>query len=217
MDRGLSFWLALPVAAGIVILMAIALFAPDLLSAETGSALTISWMALALLVIVIHVILKIRACFSPRAALYAAVAILVVAVTGPVGAYYGMTSNLERNGVPFGRTSDGRFRAMIDINGSALEFFVDLDSKYVLLSPSAAKRIGIDPSTLTFDVTIEGPDGRQSAAAITLKVMAIRDTPVTDVPALVSAHELKTNVLGRDFFDRTSDWGIKGGFLMILP
>jgi len=217
MDRRLSLWIGFPLCAVTAIMVAVAQFAPDYFSGETWRSIALSWIALLVLVIVIHAVLKIRARFSTAAALFAVVAIPVLAVTCLVGAYYGTTSSLERNGVPFGRTDDGRFRSMIDINGRALEFFVDLDSKYVLLSPSAAERIGIDPSTLTFNVLIEGPDGPQSAAAITLKTMAIRDTPITDVPALVSARELKTNVLGRDFFDRTSDWGIEDGYLLILP
>ena len=217
MHRKPSFWIGLVACIVMAALQVLGRLEPDPFSRETWNWIGISWTTFCILVIVFYTVLRIRERFSTTAAVLVVVMVPALAVAVLAGAPYVMSSNLGRNGVPFGRTSDGQFRSMIDINGSALEFFVDLDSKYVLLSPSAAERIGIDPSTLTFNVPIVGPDGPQSAAATMLKSMAIRDTPITDVPALVSDHELETNVLGRDFFDRTSEWGIVDGFLVILP
>ena len=126
-------------------------------------------------------------------------------------------ASLERDGVHFGRTDDGRFRPTLDVNGVSVRFVADTEAKHILLSPSDARRVGLDPSTMTFDVAIDGPDGPQSAAAITLKSISVWDSPITDVPALVSASDLAPSVLGRDFFDRTGGWGIKGNTLMVIP
>ena len=40
---------------------------------------------------------------------------------------------------------------------------------------------------------------------------------MTEVPAFVPDRDLAVSILGREFLDRTRDWGIKGDTLMVLP
>lgn len=224
MGRSLSVWIGLGACAGVATLMAFVLFAPDVLGGDAGRTATLSLLTLAAVVILIHALMHMTARFSSWPVLCGIAAIPVLAViavmgnrVAPAALYYATTSSLERNGVHFGRAEDGLFRPYLEVEGKLLRFVVDTEFEHVLLSPSAARRIGLDPSSLAFNVPIEGPDGPQSAASTTLKSIGVPDAWITDVPVMISAHELKANILGRAFFDRTSEWGIRGDVLIIAP
>jgi len=226
MDQKVARWLGLPVVAGMAVLLVLTSVAPGVLSGGTVLVGGVLLLLLAVAVAGIHTASDIRAGASMLMVLHPVMMFPLLAVlclignVGDVGLEFWRhvtPASLERDGVHFGRTDDGRFRPTLDVNGVSVRFVADTEAKHILLSPSDARRVGLDPSTMTFDVAIDGPDGPQSAAAITLKSISVWDSPITDVPALVSASDLAPSVLGRDFFDRTGGWGIKGNTLMVIP
>jgi len=214
----LAWMIALPVAAG---------FAPDLLG---GGILLFVGIVLLLLAVAItgtHTVSNINAGASKLTMLHPVAVFPVLAVLCLVGNaggvstalwLYPTTGTLDSDGISFARTDDGRFRPTLDVNGVPVWFVADTEAKHILLSQSDARKIGLDPSAMTFDVAIDGPDGPQSAAAITLKSVGLwEDTSLSSVPALVSASNLAPSILGRDFFDRTRGWRIEGNTLTVLP
>ena len=222
MDRKFALWFGVPTFAAMVCFLAVAHFAPTLLSGGTFLSIAVSLIALASVVGCIHAFLSIRAGASPWTALHPIAWLPLLAVFGLVGDAWGVrsalwryatTSSLEAEGIQFARADDGNFRPQVDINGSAVNFVVDPATRYILISQADATRIGIDLSAVTFDVPIDG----QSAAAITLKSVQLFSLSMHDVPAFVPEHDLAVSVLGRDFFDRTRDWGVKDDVLMVLP
>jgi clan AA aspartic protease (TIGR02281 family) len=222
-----KFALGLPVLAGMIALLVAACFAPDLLGGGILLFVGILLLLLAVTITGIHTVSSIRAGASKLTMLHPVLVFPVLAVlclvgnAGGVSAalwYYAMTGSLEWDGTMFARADDGRFRPTLDVNGALVWFVADTEAKHILLSQSDARKIGLDPSAMTFDVAIDGPDGPQSAAAITLKSVGLwEDASMMDVPALVSASKLTPSVLGRDFFDRTRGWSIKGNTLTVLP
>lgn len=212
MDQKFAFWLGLPVVAGMIALVVATYFAPNLFGGGTFFLVGSFLLLIAVTVTGIHTASSIRAGGSKLAMLYPGMIFPVIAVL-----YLVATFSLETDAMLFARADDGRFRPMFDVNGVAVGFVVDTDAKYVLLSQSDARRIGLDPSTMTFDVTIDGPNGPQPAAAVTLKSIILgTGRSMTDVPALVSANDLAPSTLGQDFFDRTGGWSIAGNTLTIV-
>jgi clan AA aspartic protease (TIGR02281 family) len=226
MDQTIALRLGLPVFAGMTALFAVSYFAPDLLNGGTFLFIGVLLLVLAVAVGGIHTVSSIGAGASALTVLHPVVVFPLLAVLCLVGNVGGVGlalwshatgGSLETDGVWFARADDGRFRPMLDVNGVSVWFVVDTEAKHILLSQSDARKTGFDPSTMTFDVAIDGPDGPQSAAAITLKSIDLSESSMADVPALVSANNLTPSTLGRDFFDRTRGWGIKGNTLMVVP
>lgn len=209
MDQKFAFWLGLPIVAGMIALPVTTYFAPELFGAGTLFFVGSLLLLLAVAVAGIHTVLGIRAGASKLTVLYPVVVFPVLALFCLV-----TTVSLESDAVLFPRADDGRFRPTLDVNGVAVSFVVDTEAKHIMLSQSDARRIGLDPSTMTFDVAIDDPDG--PAAAITLKTIMLWDSSMADVPAFVSASEVSPSVLGRDFLDRTRGWSINGNTLTIV-
>jgi clan AA aspartic protease (TIGR02281 family) len=212
MDQRFAFWLGLPVVAGMITLPVVAYFAPGLFGGGTFLFVGALLLLLAVAVAGIHTVLSIRAGASKLTMLHPGVVCPVLAVLCLVA-----TFSLESDGAWFARADDGRFHPTLDVNGVSVSFVADTGAKPVLLSQSDARRIGLDPSTMTFDASIDGPNGPQPASAIMLKSIAFwGERSMTDMPAFVPADNLTPSVLGRDFFDRTRGWSIEGNTLIVV-
>jgi aspartyl protease family protein len=227
MDRKFALWFGVPTFAATACFVAVVYFAPTLFSDGTYLVMTGSLLALVSVVVCIHTFLSIRAgTSSPLMALHPMAWLPFLVIFGFVGDVWGIrsalwayatTSSLEADGIQFARADDGHFRPRVSVNGSILNVVVDPESKHILLSRADATRIGIDPASMTFGVSIDSPDGPQSAAAISLREIQLWDLLLKDVQAFVPERDLAVSVLGREFLDRTQDWAIEGDTLMVLP
>lgn len=205
----------------------VAYFAPTLFSDSTFLVLTFSVLGLGCVVGCIHTFLGVRTGNTPSLmALHPGVWLPFVVIFGFIADVWGVrsalwhyttTSSHETEGIRFARADDGHFRPRVSVNGNILQVVVDPENRYILLSRADAARIGIDLSAAVFDVPVDSPDGPQSAAAITLKKVQLMSVAMTNVPAFVPERDLAVSVLGREFLDRTRDWGIKDDTLMVLP
>jgi aspartyl protease family protein len=206
-----------------IALIAVTYLAPDLIGGGAFLFLGIALLLLAVAVAGIHTAAIIRAGASALTVLHPVMAFPLLAVLCLVGNLGGVghaamshaTGGLAMDGMWFGRADDGRFRPMLDVNGALVRFVADTEAKDILISQSDARKIGLDPSTMTFDASIDGSNA--PAAAVTLKTIALGETSMMGVPALVPADVLTPSTLGRDFFDRTRGWSIKDNTLMVLP
>jgi aspartyl protease family protein len=227
MDRKFALWFGVPTFVAMVCFLAVAYFAPTLFSDGTYLAIAGAMLGLVIVVACIHTFLSINAgTSSPLMVLHPMAWLPFLAIFGLVGDFWGIrsalwtyatTGSLETEGIQFARADDGHFRPSVSVNGSILHVVVDPESRHILLSRADATRIGIDLSAATFAATIDSPDGPQSAAAVSLRKVQLWDLSVTDVPAFVPERDLAVSVFGREFLDRTPDWGIKGDVLMVLP
>lgn len=227
MDRRFGLWFVVPTFAATVSLVAAAYFAPNMFSDSVYLVITGSVLGLASVVSTIHAFLSIRAgSASPWVALHPGVLLPFVVIIGLLADVWGVRSalwhratmtSLDSEGISFSRADDGHFRPRVSVNGSILQVMVDPESKHILLSQADAKRIGIDLSAATFDVLLDGPDGPQPAEAISLNKVQLLGVSMIDVPAFVPKRDLAISMFGREFLDRTRDWGVKGDTLMVLP
>lgn len=227
MDRTFALWFGVPTFVVTVSFVAMAYFAPTLFSDSMYLVMAGSVFALVSIVGCIHAILSLR---TGRATLMTVLhpvpwlpVLAILAFAGDAWGIrsalwqYATTSTLESEGIWFKRADDGSFRPRVSVDGNILQVVVDPEISHILLSRADAMRIGIDLSAVTFDVSVNGPDGPQPAATISLKKVQLLSVSMTDVPAFVPEHDLAVSVLGRAFLDRTRDWGVKGDTLMILP
>jgi clan AA aspartic protease (TIGR02281 family) len=227
MDRTFGRWFVVPTFVATVCLVVVAYFAPTLFSDSTFLVITFSVLGLANVVGCIFAFLSIKAGnASPLVAMHPGFLLPFVVIFGLIADVWGVrsalwqyatTSSLETEGIWFARSGDGQFRPRVSVNGNLLQVVVDPESRHILLSRADATRIGIDLSALTFDAPIDGPDGPQSAAAISLRKVQLASISMTDVPAFVPERDLAISVLGREFLDRTRDWGVKNDALIVLP
>ncbi len=79
-------------------------------------------------------------------------------------------------GVRFAIADDGRFHPRVRIDGASVDFVVDTDAVDIVLTPEDARRIGIDPSSLSFDQEIKTASGTERAAGVRVRRIEILDS-----------------------------------------
>lgn len=102
------------------------------------------------------------------------------------------------------KSADGHFWANASVNARAVRFLVDTGATVVALTPQDAQRLGFDPATLTYDRKVATANGATEAAAVTLTTLAIGQSTVHDVQALVIRNGLSTSLLGMSYLGRLS-------------
>ena len=101
------------------------------------------------------------------------------------------------------------------VDGIGLRFLVDTGATSVVLSKEDARRLGIDPASLSYDRTVQTANGVTRAAPIRLRELAIGPIVETDVPALVNATPLPQPLLGMRLLERLGAVEIKSGRLTL--
>src|SRR6201996_5777751 len=93
------------------------------------------------------------------------------------------------------KASDGHFWADGQVDGAPVRFLVDTGASKVSLTLQDARRLGLDPSRLTYDQTVRTADGQSQAARVRLKSVSVNGARVADVDALVIDQGLPASLL----------------------
>lgn len=97
---------------------------------------------------------------------------------------------------------DGHFAADVSVDGQTISMLVDTGASMVALSHEDAVRIGIDPSQLTYSMTVMTANGRARAAPVTLDQVAIGPIIRNNVAASVAEDgRLDQSLLGMSFLE----------------
>ncbi|PDT84273.1 TIGR02281 family clan AA aspartic protease [Sinorhizobium sp. BJ1] len=95
---------------------------------------------------------------------------------------------------------DGHFQADATINGEAVSMLVDTGASSIALTYEDAERIGLDPESLGYSVTVMTANGRTLAAPVTLEQIAIGPIERRNIRAMVAAKgNLDRSLLGMSF------------------
>lgn len=114
------------------------------------------------------------------------------------------------------RASDGcHFRVVAEVNGQRVQFLVDTGASDVALTRSDARRIGIDPDRLTYNLPYHTASGVSFGAAVRFDRIAIGDIIVEDVAGHVAAGELGQSLLGMSFLGRLSGFEVRGDEMIL--
>ncbi len=113
------------------------------------------------------------------------------------------------------RRADGHFHAVLEVNGTDLEFLVDTGATEIVLAPQDARRIGLDPEALAFTQRAQTANGIVRAAPV--RIERIRFAGIEDrrVPALVNGAPLHASLLGMGYLERFSSIEIAGDTLIL--
>jgi aspartyl protease family protein len=117
--------------------------------------------------------------------------------------------------VTFRAGEDGHFHVEARINGTRLRMLVDTGASQVVLSPSDARRLGIDTASLDFRHVSETANGPVSGAPVTLREIAVGSVRLTDVAASVNGAEMSESLLGMTFLSRLSGFEVSGDRLTL--
>lgn len=114
------------------------------------------------------------------------------------------------------RTGTGRhFRAVAEMNGERVQVLVDTGASDVALTKEDARRIGIDPATLSYTIPYRTANGTSFGAPVRIGSIKIGDIVVDDVQGHVAAGELGQSLLGMSFLRRLSSFEVRGDGMIL--
>jgi aspartyl protease family protein len=114
------------------------------------------------------------------------------------------------------RAGTGRhFRAVAEVNGQRVQFLVDTGASDVALTKDDARRVGIDPDRLRYDLPYRTANGTSFGARVRLDRVKIGDIVVDDVAGSVAGGELGQSLLGMSFLRRLSAFEVRGDEMIL--
>jgi aspartyl protease family protein len=114
------------------------------------------------------------------------------------------------------KRSDGHFTVRMQVNGIPLSMLVDTGASTVVLKPTDAQKLGIDPERLRYSVPVQTANGTTYAAHVRLRTLTLGPINLTDVDALVAKPgALKENLLGMSFLSRLRSYEFSGDYLTL--
>lgn len=116
------------------------------------------------------------------------------------------------------RSLDGHFAVRAAANDQKITFLVDTGASFVTLTPTDARRIGIDLSSIHYTMPIRTANGEIKAAPIHIKDLAIGAIQRSNVSALVAPDgSLDQSLLGMSFLDTLASYAVAGNRLIMTP
>jgi aspartyl protease family protein len=105
---------------------------------------------------------------------------------------------------------DGHFRVIGRVNGTPVTFLIDTGASGIVLSPSDAKRVGIDMNGLSFVRVYETANGLGRGAPFSLTSMSIGPIELSNVPASINQSDMRDSLLGMSFLKQMASFEIQG-------
>jgi aspartyl protease family protein len=100
------------------------------------------------------------------------------------------------------------------INGAPVRMLVDTGASLVTLTPTDARSVGINPTSLPFSGHVQTANGTARMAPVTLREIRIGQLSLYDVPAGVLEH-LSVSLLGMSFLSRLQGYEMRDGKLTV--
>ena len=225
MERRLALWVGVPFLGVAWTLVAVVALAPGFTHGRLLMALLLALAGAGILILLIRIFVRDRAGSSLPDTLYPIAGILIaigVAFHQEVGA---IGRGILRDVMPssavsdgrFARADDGQFHIRLLVAGSTVDFTVDLEGSFNVLTPDVSKQFGINPSSLIYNQRIEVAAGpAEYASDLVLPKVQLGSTIIEDLPVKVFATGRWGNLLGKPFFDRLRDWRVEGDTLIIV-
>ena len=113
------------------------------------------------------------------------------------------------------RARDGHYYLTLDINNVPVEFVVDTGASQVVLTQDDAKRIGLNPSSLSYLGTASTANGTVRTAAVRLDTVSLGAITDTSVRAVVNDGKMFGSLLGMTYLSNFDSITIKDGQLIL--
>jgi clan AA aspartic protease (TIGR02281 family) len=225
MERRLALWVGVPFLGVAWTLAAVVALAPGFIYGRLVMALLLVMACAGILILLGRMFVRDRASGPLLDTLYPIAGILIaigVAFHQEVGAIgrgildHVMPSSAESDVMRIARAEDGQFHIRLMVQGNAVDFTVDLDRPFNVLTPDVPKQIGINPSSLIYNQRLElAPGSAEYAADVVLLRAQLGSATIENLPVKVFATNRWGNVLGKPFFDQLRSWRIDGDTLII--
>ena len=115
------------------------------------------------------------------------------------------------------RGPDGQYWAQGESGGARLRFVVDTGASVVALTQADARRVGLDPDSLTYDVRVHTAGGEARGAHVHLTSLSVGDARVDNVDAVVVQQGLRVSLLGMSYLGRLSSFEATPHALIFRP
>jgi aspartyl protease family protein len=116
------------------------------------------------------------------------------------------------------RSNDGHFHLDATVNGTPVRFLIDTGASTTVLSAADAKRVGIDPKTLSFDRPVQTANGTAFYASAWLHTLVIGPYRLASVPVgIMPEGAMDMSLLGMNTINRFSSWGVQGDKMVLTP
>ncbi len=227
MERRLALWIGVPFLGVAWSLIAVVALAPGLINSRLLMLLLLALSVTGIVILVIRIAMRGRASGPLLDALYPVAGILIaigIGFHGEIATFargvfdYVTQDNPVADGMHFARADDGQFHVTLTVEGSAVDFMVDVDAPFTMLRPDVPKQIGINPSSLVYNQQIElVGGGAEYAADVVLPKVRLGASIIENIPAKVFATGREEhNILGKPFFDGLRYWRIDGDTLVVV-
>jgi aspartyl protease family protein len=113
------------------------------------------------------------------------------------------------------KSDDGHFWARVTINGQVIRMMVDTGASEIALDPADARRVGLNPENLAFNIPVSTAAGPSRAAGVRLKTVSIGPVVRDNVPATVMINTGGVSLLGMGFLGQLSEVSAKGDTLTL--
>lgn len=117
--------------------------------------------------------------------------------------------------VSFRMRESGHFVVEARVNGTPIRFLVDTGASEVVLTPSDARRVGLNPNSLSYTRRYQTANGIGEGAPVRLNRIAVGPIEVEDVRASVNRAEMPGSLLGMSFLGRIGGYEVRDGVLTL--
>ncbi|MBV1868512.1 MAG: TIGR02281 family clan AA aspartic protease [Marinosulfonomonas sp.] len=100
------------------------------------------------------------------------------------------------------RGVDGHYRLVLTISGVAVDFIVDTGATDVVLSPTDARRVGLDQASLNFSGTARTANGIVRTARAQVSDVRLGDIVDLRLGVSVNSSEMDSSLLGMSYLQR---------------
>jgi aspartyl protease family protein len=110
---------------------------------------------------------------------------------------------------------DGHYHVYATVNGVPIPFLIDTGATDIVLDPAAAKRLGFDLGSLTFDRPYGSANGIGHGASAVVESLSVGDFRLSHVPVSINGAEMGYSLLGMAFLKRLKSYSFSGGKLIL--
>jgi len=113
------------------------------------------------------------------------------------------------------RHADGHYYLTLGVNGVPVKFMVDTGASDIVLSQRDARRVGIDPSALSYYGSASTANGMVRTAPVRLATLSLGGVSNHDVRAWVNNGQMDGSLLGMAYLQRFRSVQISAGKLVL--
>ena len=109
----------------------------------------------------------------------------------------------------------GAFVLNAKVNGQPVRFIVDTGATDTVLSPEAARRLGVDTDKLEFGQSAETANGMGYGAAFVAQRLEVGPIAFTNFPMVINQASMSSSLLGLSFLNRLESFEIRDRKLIL--